>query len=209
MAAVQFFGIKNVTRELLEADAPLVKVFQGKQFIYGASTDDTISLLERMAEGGTDAVYTVRFCNEDEQECGSFNFKLTDAGSAYGMNRVGYLPQAVEQRLAALEKEGKGASDEGIIGKIGEYVENNPWVQQILMSFVGKYLKLPGLDSMQTASVAESLAGVSEDDDRRISAAVEKLKSRVPNGRLGELLSKLAAMDETIFQMLIAQLDKM
>lgn len=213
MASVQFYGIDNVVRELQEADPSFVKLYQGKQFLYGAVTDEVIEMITRMAEGGTDAVYTVKFYDDQERECGSFNFKLTQPGAGiYGVGRYGNMPPNLESRLAGIEKklnEDKEDKGNGLIGKITDYIENNPFAQRIIMGLAGKYLNIPGLDAnTPMEEAATHLAGVAEDDDRRISAAVERLKARAP-GKVGEYLSKFAAMDDATFKQICAALDTM
>jgi hypothetical protein len=211
MAAVQFYGINNVAREIGERDMPVVKLYQGKTFLHGSDPDDIIAMLGRMAEGGTDAEYTVKFFDDRDQDCGSFKFKLTEPGAGpYGINRMSGI-SSLEQRLAGIEKKlDKGDDDAGgfTIGKVLQYVEDNPFVQKMIMGLAGKYLKIPGLTaetSIDDAAIA--LAGVSEDEDRRIAAAIAKLKTRTD--KVGEYLSKFAAMDDATFKQICFALDQM
>ncbi len=203
MAAVQFYGADNVARELELMGADECELFQGRQKIYSGDVDAFCSLLLRMAEGGTDAVYTVKYNH------GEFNFKLTEPGAGpYGVNRVS---GSLEQRLAGIEKKlNKGDDDGGAftIGKVLQYVEDNPFVQKMIMGLAGKYLNIPGLTaetSIDDAAIA--LAGVGEDEDRRIAAAVARLKTRTT--KVGEYLSKFAAMDDATFKQICLALDQL
>lgn len=207
MAAIQFYGIDAVVNEIQFRDSEDWELLQGRQKLFSGNDDDLKGLLSRMVEGGSDAVYTLRYF-DDGKEAGSFNFKFSE-GSMYGIGRVG---GGLEKRLAGIEAalKQKEPTNDSAIGRVMDYVENNPFIQRIIMGMAGKYLNIPGLTGDTPVDEAvTALSGVAEDDDRRIAAAIARLKNRVPVGKLGEYLSKLAAMEEGQFRLLISAMEQM
>jgi hypothetical protein len=228
-SSVQFKNKNAVLEAFANRDIKAWSVWQGKQFMFkGVGLDELEPVIEALASGGTNAIYTLKvyedltdkkFIKNNTVDDGSFNFRLNDerqeiTNAQYwnNNNRENILEKLnrIEERLDAEEKDTYEKPNTSL-GRIGDILQH-PAILPIVPVLVEKVLSVilgPNNNNMQPQlnyKPAVSLAGVNENDNL-IQINIEKLKNHDPN--LGVHLSKLVEIAETnpgLFQTIVNSL---
>jgi len=205
---VHFIGIDK-TIEALTEFAPVGGwgLFQGKQPVVTGETLDTLETwLERFAESGTTAGFTVRLYDSSPPYvwgtpylC-SFNIKVTDTYSGMGMG--GYNNKLME-RIEKLEKGDKeGSKDFGdIVMGWFENPEQLDIVAGVIRKIMGK-----DVNQQTMGAITDKLIPQTKDEEvQRLARALDTLEKRDP--KLVKHLEQLAAMDDLTFNVVMTKLN--
>ncbi len=219
MAAIQFYGAKNVLDAANNRECPKWGIFAGTQFLFkydGSSMEESIALLDTILRTiqESEAVYTIRFYEENVKikaatpYDGSFNFRLVEETER--QNRYSHSRE-IENRLAALESGGEEEEEEGegmINGIINKLIDDPAKIEGLLNVVRGVLgIRRPPLIVPQATG---AISGVADNEDQRIINAIQLLREvddRLPDHL--EQLAKMAKNDPKTFIWLLSLLEKM
>lgn len=226
-SAVQFRGAANVLQAYQDRDVPSWALFQGKQFLVPCVCDEVSeghsqlsSLLEKLEQGGTNAIYTLKVyeeipggkIKENTPSDGSFNFQLNADTMTMYQGKQQYVGSiaAIESKLAAIERKlGEKDSEPEELStydKVMGFVET-PAGSMVLQTVLGAILnkQIPA----QPIYRPSAINGIG-DSEEKIKQAIEVLQQH--DTMLGDHLMKLAkiAIDNPqSFKFLLTTLDSM
>ena len=197
----------------------------------GIGTDDLQQFLDLLSDGGTNAIYTVKYyakiADKDDiknntAHDGAFNFKMNGDGqeitqAQYGsikhsnelQNRVSGIEAKIDLIAEALERDTDEVEEKpnrlGIIGEIMAHPSIAPIMPRLIESFLGALQPQQQPQRIPMPAIA-SVGNIPADNE--LQAAIDKLKTFDP--KLSEHLTKLAIIAEQqpqTFKMILNSLD--
>lgn len=237
MPSVQFFGIESIMQAAENLNCPAWGIFIDRGLFSKYEGDDIAASqellrrnLEALQEGGTTAIYLLKFFESEKGQavkindrtvcnCGSFRFKLIEpeereARMIGNSSQYGIIKQmndeiaALKQQLSEKEEE-QEAEDNSIGGLVMGLLKNPEQLGQIVN--VGRALL--GLPVQQLPAPPATIGALpaiydNEANVERLSAAIDTLEKN--DARLIDHLEKLAKMatdSPDQFKTLLSMLD--
>ena len=199
MSSVQFKSAEKAIDAFKNTSCSAWSVWQSKQLLYkGIGSDDLESFLDLLADGSTNAVYTIAYyediadrksINSKTPFDGSFNFKLNSEDqeidnrqykSFYKSSELLSKVNGLEDKFNLLmeKMDGKADSEDenrlGVIGEILDHPAIRPVIPQLLQNVVSKIFATPSqvreLPKMQAVSGVGTVATNQATDNQNITA---------------------------------------
>lgn len=212
MVGVQLIGKDSVIAAYNDLDVDTWAILQGKQLIVSGEGGESLGAwLERFAQCGTAAIYTLR-CYDTESApdsltagtnyIASFNFKFTDiyqpsAIGGYNNQLIGRIEE-LEKKLAAAKEEESDEPD--ILGAVMGWLQDPHKLQQAVGAFkmltggAGAVAPMPppaqAVAGFDTSPRAQRSFEEEEQKVARLAAALDRLEKKDPH--IVEHLEKLA-----------------
>lgn len=229
-SAVQFRGLQDVLQAYVDRGVAAWALFQGKQFLVPCICDsveegqaDLNTLLEKLQNGGTNAIYTLKVyedipggkIKENTPSDGSFNFQLNGNNMTMYEGKQQYVGSiaAIQSELSAIKRElqkKEGEPEElTTYDKVMGFVET-PAGAMVLQTVLGAIFGQHRVSAPPPQTYRPSAINGVNDNDAQIKQAIDILKQH--DEKLGEhllKLSKIAIDNPQSFKMIVATIDSM